>query len=199
MSMISYPERCQFLNPANGQVHTWICTRPATWGGQWSWGCYVCNSAGKDTAFGRVEVESSKMLQLSSFQARQPNIFFCFFPKTWLQCEFITWPFALPPAVQVWAGSGSHVSAHEICTIDCSPVASNNSHFSRASVRQSDDCFVEWRMPISISWLTKCAFTVVLCGDAANVENMKMTTHLGDIHVSGSLLPNVFALSSNPR
>ena len=80
MSMISYPERCQFVNPANGQVHTWICTRPATWGGQWSWGCYVCNSAGKDTAFGRVEVESRKMLQLSSFQARQPNIL-CFFPK----------------------------------------------------------------------------------------------------------------------
>ena len=100
-------------------------------------------------------------------------IFFCFFPKHDCNVSLLLGPFfALPPAVQVWAGSGSHVSAHEICTIDRSPVASNNSHFSRASVRQSDDCFVEWRMPISISWLTKCAFTVVLCGDAANVENM---------------------------
>lgn len=50
---------------SGGEETTWICVRPRSWGGAWAFGCWPCNAAGKNTPFGRLEVNDITSCQPS--------------------------------------------------------------------------------------------------------------------------------------
>ena len=57
----------------SGGSSCWIVSRPPPWGGPWAIGCWVCNAAGMDTPFGRIEVSSSKTVQSAGMSSHQQS------------------------------------------------------------------------------------------------------------------------------
>jgi hypothetical protein len=55
----AFKSRFVFVDAVCGKKSPWQCTRPASWGGPWAWGCIPCNRAGATSVFAHVECRDS--------------------------------------------------------------------------------------------------------------------------------------------
>ena len=64
----AWKEHTKFLHPSTHVWHSWLTERPASWGGTWAVGCWLCNLLpGSGSAFARCEVSDFGMMSRNHF------------------------------------------------------------------------------------------------------------------------------------